>query len=432
MAPTTGTAKFYLGIDVGTSGVRGCVIDASSATLHQATIPLASPSGNAEAIEQSPQHWWQAVQSLLTVLQTQCDFSSIQAIAIDATSGTVLLTDKDNTPLTPGLMYNDARARAESEHIASLAPADSPARMITAGLPKLLWLLTHYPSAQIAHVAHQADWLAAQFTQQPGHSDVNNCLKSGFDPIAQTWPNWLSTLGIQRHWLPQVHSPGTVIANMDPTVAAQWHFARDCKMIAGSTDSHAAVIATGAATLADAVTSLGSTLVVKVISDKPIFAADFGVYSQPFGDYWLVGGASNSGGAVLKQFFNEQQMRALSAQLKPQHATGLNYYPLPRTGERFPINDPHLAPRMQPRPPDDVRFFQGLLEGIAQVELQGYRCLAQLGAPFPRSVRSVGGGAHNEAWTRIRSQYLQVPVSLAPHSDAAYGAALLAKQGAHA
>jgi len=191
-------------------------------------------------------------------------------------------------------------------------------------------------------------------------------------------------------------------------------------------------MATGVQTLGDAVTSLGSTLVLKVISDKPIFAAEYGVYSQPFGRYWLVGGASNSGGAVLKQFFSEQQMRELTPQINPQQATGLNYYPLPRTGERFPLHDPDLPPCMQPRPDDDARFFQGLLEGIAQIEYQGYRRLEQLGAPYPRAVRSVGGGAHNDPWMRIRSHYLQVPVTLALHTDAAYGAALLAKQGAHA
>ncbi len=432
MAPLKGRANLYLGIDIGTSGVRGCVIDDTATLITQASVPLPTPCSDGEAIEQSPQMWWDAVQTVLQALQENGDLTQVKAIAIDGTSGTVLLTDKHNNPLTPGLMYNDARAHHECERITKLAPSESPARMITAGLPKLLWLLAHYPCANLATVAHQADWLAAQFTQQPGHSDVNNCLKSGFDPITQSWPDWLQSLGIKRSWLPQVHAPGTVITTIDPAVAAQWKLASDTLIVAGTTDSHAAVMATGIQTLGDAVTSLGSTLVLKVISDKPIFAADYGVYSQPFGQYWLVGGASNSGGAVLKQCFSEQQMRELTPQINPQQATGLNYYPLPRTGERFPLHDPDLPPRMQPRPDDDARFFQGLLEGIAQIEYQGYRRLEQLGAPYPRAVRSVGGGAYNDPWMRIRSRYLQVPVTLALHTDAAYGAALLAKQGAHA
>lgn len=432
MAQRSGRPKLYLGIDVGTSGVRGCVIDDSATEIAQAVVPLPISHSVGEAIEQSPQHWWDAVHAVMQVLQGKTDLAQVRAITIDGTSGTVLFTDKHNTPLTPGLMYNDARAQLECERIATLAPGDSPARAVTAGLPKLLWLLAHYPSTHVAHIAHQADWLAAQFSQQPGHSDVNNCLKTGFDPISQSWPAWLSQLGINRRWLPQVHAPGTVVTTIQPNVAAQWHLASDTMIVAGTTDSHAAVIATGIQASGDAVTSLGSTLVIKVISDKPIFAAEYGVYSQPFGQHWLVGGASNSGGAVLKQFFDAQQLCELSTRINPQQPTGLNYYPLPRAGERFPIHDPHLPPRLQPRPADDAVFLQALLEGIAQIEHQGYRRLAQLGAPYPHTVRSVGGGAQNETWTRIRSDYLQVPVTLAPHTEAAYGAALLAKQGAHA
>jgi len=431
MAQPTGTPRYYLGIDIGTSGVRGCVIDEAANDIAQAAVPLPAPHSVGDAIEQSPQLWWDSVQAMLHDLANKVDLQAMQAIAIDGTSGTVLLTDKHNHPLTPGLMYNDARARDECERIAKLAPNDSPARTITAGLPKLLWLLGHSPSPAIAHIAQQADWLAAQFTQLPGHSDVNNCLKSGYDPITQSWPDWLLPLGIQRNWLPQVHAPGTVIATIHPDIATQWNLASDTLIVAGTTDSHAAVMATGAQAIGDAVTSLGSTLVLKVISDKPIFAAEYGVYSQPFGEHWLVGGASNSGGAVLKQFFSEQQLRELSARLQPQQPTGLHYYPLPRAGERFPIYDPHLAPRLHPRPADDAVFLQAILEGIAEIEHQGYRRLAQLGAPYPSTVRSVGAGAQNEPWTRIRSQYLQVAVTRALHTDAAYGAALLAKQGAH-
>jgi sugar (pentulose or hexulose) kinase len=76
-----------------------------------------------------------------------------------------------------------------------------------------------------------------------------------------------------------------------------------------------------------------------------------------------------------------------------------------------------------------VRFFQGLLEGMAEIEARGYRLLAELGAPYPVEVRTVGGGAQNEAWTRIRARRLGVPVVRAEHQEAAYGAALLALRG---
>ena len=81
--------------------------------------------------------------------------------------------------------------------------------------------------------------------------------------------------------------------------------------------------------------------------------------------------------------------------------TGLDYYPLPGTGERFPVNDPALTLRLAPRPADRVVFLQGLLEGIARIEARGYELLAELGAPQLTALGTTGGGAQNPARERI-------------------------------
>lgn len=365
---------------------------------------------------------------MLSLLQT-IERENIRALAIDGTSGTVLLTDDHGNPLTPGLMYNDARATVELEQIRAVAPADSPANAVTAGLPKLLWLVRHTQQAPICYAMHQADWLTFQFTQKPGLSDSNNCLKTGYDPINQVWPHWLSQLDISRDWLPDVHTPGSPLTTLATDIADSLGLSDKVVVVSGTTDSTAAIMATGAHDIGDAITSLGSTLVCKVISDRPISASDHGIYSQPYGRHWLVGGGSNSGGAVLRQYFSDVQMQAMQTRLTPDQPTGLDYYPLPGPGERFPVNDPAMRPRLAPRPQDDAQFFQGLLEGIAQIEYNGYRLLHELGAPYPTSVRSVGGGAANQAWTRIRSRLLKTDMLEVEHSEAAYGSALLARQG---
>lgn len=354
---------------------------------------------------------------------------AIRAIAIDGTSGTVLLTDSQGRPLSPALMYHDARASEALTRIQALAPADSPANAITAGLPKILWQAEQVREHTIAHVMHQADWLVFQLTKRAGISDSNNCLKSGYDPVAHCWPEWMEQLGLAMDWLPDVVSPGTPLGVIDEGVAHDLGLTTDVLIVSSTTDSTAAIIATGAQDVGDAITSLGSTLVCKVISDKPVFASEHGVYSQPFGDNWLVGGGSNSGGAVLRQYFTDTQMQEMSERLDPTQPTGLDYYPLPATGERFPVNDPSMPPRLTPRPDDDLEFFQGLLEGIARIEYNSYRLLYKLGTPYPTSVRSVGGGASNRAWTLIRSRLLQTSLFEVEHTEAAYGSALLAKQG---
>ena len=69
------------------------------------------------------------------------------------------------------------------------------------------------------------------------------------------------------------------------------------------------------------------------------------MYSHRLDDKWLVGGASNTGGAVLRQLFTDDQLEKLSEQINPSKTSLLDYYPLPKAGERFPVADPNLAPR---------------------------------------------------------------------------------------
>lgn len=156
---------------------------------------------------------------------------------------------------------------------------------------------------------------------------------------------------------------------------------------------------------------------------------------------------------MLRQHFSDQQLATLTPLLDPSKPTGLDYYPLPRPGERFPVNDPHMQPRLSPRPDNDALFLQGeprgrtlcwwlscthrcamrercgrcgvlcskrvracleiaagLLEGMAAVEARAYRLLAQLGASPVKLVLTAGGGAVNDKWTAMRAAALGVPV----------------------
>ena len=200
-------------------------------------------------------------------------------------------------------------------------------------------------------------------------------------------------------------------------------------MHAGTTDSTAAFIAAGVDETGIGVTSLGTTLVLKQLSPQRIEAPEYGVYSHRYGDLWLVGGASNAGAGVLRHYFNDDRLAALSAQIDPRSDSTLDYYPLPGTGERFPVNDARLAPRLEPRPDSDVEFLHGLLQGLAHIEAAGYARLAELGAPPLERVLTCGGGAGNDAWRILRERLLGVPVGTAAHGEAAYGSALLCLNG---
>lgn len=419
--------SLYVGIDLGTSGCRVIVIDAAGQVCGRGTAPLHPSHRNGPQVEQDPAQWWQSLERALDEVLSQVSAKDIRAIAVDGTSATLLLTDPNGRPVGPALMYDDSRAREQASRIAALAPRESGAHGATSSLAKLLYLQPSIHSGR--RVLHQADWIAGRLCGRFGASDENNALKLGYDPVTRTWPAWLEHLGVSSTLLPHVVPPGTPIGTITREEATRWRLSSATLVVAGTTDSVAGFLATGAAEFGEAVTSLGSTLVLKVLSDKPVFVPPHGVYSHRLGDQWLVGGASNSGGAVLLKFFGMERLQELTPRLNPERPTGLGYYPLLRPGERFPVNDPQRRPQVHPRPRDDAVFLQGLLEGIADIEQQGYRLLARLGAPYPRSVRSIGGGAANSAWIRLRQRLLGVPMVVPAHTEAAYGAARLAYWG---
>lgn len=418
-----------LGIDVGTSGVRVAAVDAVGALIGSATRPLPPPARAGLRIEQAPELWREALRGAVRDLARQQALDEVANLAVDGTSGTLVLISAAGEPLGPGLMYNDARAGAEARRIAAAAPATSGAQGATSALAKLIHLKTQGFPAGAWRFVHQADWLAGWLAGRHGSSDENNALKMGYDPIARGWPAWLDELGVDRALLPEVAEPGTPLGRLDPAVAADLGLPGGVTVRAGTTDGVASFLATGATRPGEGVTALGSTLVVKLVADRPVFDAASGVYSHRLGALWLPGGASNTGGQVLAQFFAPEEIRRLGARIDTARPSGLSYYPLLAPGERFPIADPALAPRMEPRPVDDALFLQGLFEGIAAVEQLAYQRLAALGAPRLVSVRSVGGGAADAVFTRIRAARLGVPMAAAIDGEAAYGTALLALRG---
>jgi sugar (pentulose or hexulose) kinase len=408
----------YLGIDFGTSGARAIAIAANQEIVQSIKIPISV---------QTPQVWREVLFELLSALAPEIR-QNLRAIAINGTSGTVLLCDAAGHPLTEALLYNDDRGRSQLAAMDAFVPAHQLVRSASSSLAKLLWFQAQGIPATAKYFLHQADWLGALLHGKWGVSDYHNALKLGFDVAQLAYPRWLRQHPLLP-LLPQVVAPGSAIAPILPQLAQALHIHPACQIHAGTTDSIAAFIASGASQIGDAVTSLGSTLVLKLLSVNPINDLPSGVYSHRFGNLWLTGGASNTGGAVLKHFFDEAMLQKLSAEIDPHQPSDLDYYPLLQPGDRFPINDPNLPPRLEPRPSGDRQFLHGLLTGITKIEVLGYETLQSLGASPLKQVFTAGGGAQNATWTTMRAIALNCPVLTATNPEAAYGNALLAQRG---
>ncbi|WP_017654452.1 FGGY-family carbohydrate kinase [Fortiea contorta] len=413
---------FYLGIDFGTSGARAVVIDDEAGIQAEVRYPWETAS-----VSDLTTCWQTALLTMLKYIPEELR-REVRAIAINGTSATVLLTDEAGEPVDAPLLYNDGRAAALLEHLQKIAPPHHTVLSATSSLAKLLWMSQLPNFSQARYFLHQADWLAFLLHGQIGISDYHNALKLGYDVEQLKYPQWLLKLQIPIQ-LPKVIAPGTPIAELRPEIVQEFGFPRDCLVCAGTTDSIAAFVASGAKLPGQAVTSLGSTLVLKLLSRTRVEDARYGIYSHRLGDLWLTGGASNTGGAVLRHFFTDAELSSLSREINSAQASQLDYYPLLNNGDRFPINDPHLSPRLTPRPNQPAEFLHGLLESMARIEARGYELLQQLGADQLTHVYTAGGGAANQTWTAIRRRLLKVTVKPSVHTEAAYGTALLAMRG---
>ncbi|KAH7575007.1 hypothetical protein JRO89_XS02G0034700 [Xanthoceras sorbifolium] len=462
------SVRLYLGMDFGTSGARFALIDKHGTIYSEAKREYPKYMGehvfkeqNGVAARKSEEtiDWIRSWKTTLFLLLEDVPVNLrplIASISIDGTSATTIILDSNTgEPLWRPFLYYESCPDA-LPMVKSIAPANHTVCSGTSTLCKLVsWWNVRGANKTSAVLLHQADWLLWLLHGKLGVSDYNNALKVGYDPEVDSYPPWLLSQPYSQ-LLPSVKAPGASIGFLTEDIRAKFGFPKDCIVCTGTTDSIAAFLAARATQPGKAVTSLGSTLAIKLLSTNRIEDARFGVYSHRLDDKWLVGGASNTGGAVLRQIFTDEQLKKLSDHINPMEASPLDYYPLQAVGERFPVADPEMAPRfyfllllfffllwvgelgrvrkikrmLHPRPQSDVEYLHGILESIARIEAKAYTLLKDLGATQVEEVFTAGGGAKNEKWTQIRERVLGLPVRQAIQTEAAYGAALLALKGA--
>jgi len=389
--------------------------------------------------EQDPEEWWRAAVSACHAAVAGLPASSIQSVAVDGTSGTIVLVDRSGKALTAGLMYDDSRAVTESRFVneagastwASLGYRMQPSW----ALPKLLWLLREnrdlIPSARLAH---QTDFINLRLAGHQLASDSSNSLKTGFDLIRETWPHEvLDTLDVPDHIMPAVVRSGTQIGTVCREAAAMTGIPAGTPIIAGMTDGCAAQIAAGALEVGSWNSVLGTTLVLKGVTAELIRDPAGVVYSHraPDGN-WLPGGASSTGAGVLTQQFPGRDLDALSAQAAAREPATVIAYPLVSRGERFPFTAPDAEGFVLGAPTGEIDLYAALLQGVAFVERLCFDSLDMLGAPISGDLTFTGGATRSRYWCQLRADILGRPVRLPENAEPALGMAVLAASNSKA
>ncbi|MGB1775449.1 MAG: FGGY-family carbohydrate kinase [Synechococcus sp.] len=402
-----------LGIDLGTSGVRIALLDQDETLLFTQAVSYRLGLGQ-------PLDWSDACTELIRSIPNALR-DRVRAIAVDGTSGTLLACNATGTPLGKALAYSDA-FREHQPMLEAMVSPESPAASCSGSLARALELLNRHPEAH--WLRHQADWINGWLLEDWRWGEEGNNLRLGWELETMQWVPALQTEPWRR-LLPQILPSGTLLGRISPNRAETLGLSDHVVVFAGTTDSNAAVLA-AAPGPNDGVTVLGTTLVVKRFTPGAIEGA--GITSHRVGGQWLCGGASNAGAGVLRRFFTDDELVELSRQIDPEQESGLKLLPLPGPGERFPVDDPTLQPVLEPRPISDALYLHGLLEGLATIEAKGWERLHQLGAARPQRVISLGGGARNPQWRRIRERKLGCPVVSSLKPPAA-GVARLALDG---
>lgn len=399
----------WIGLDLGTQSVRAVLADAKGHVLSRATRPLTSHRDGVRH-EQDPQAWLTAVDAVLA----EVGATDLDGIAICSTSGTFLLTDSAGRPVTPALMYDDARAAARRDHIVDADPDRWATSMQpTWALPKILDLdLTD------RRVVHSADFVAAHLVGHPVATDTSHALKTGYDLIADAWPTAaFDKLGLPLAAFPEVVRPGTELGRTPEGVP----------VYAGMTDGCAAQIAAGALAPGAWNSVLGTTLVLKGVSTELLTDPTGAVYSHRHPDGgWLPGGASSTGAGVLTELLPGADLDALDRAAHPIDAV---IYPLTKTGERFPFVAPQAERFTLGTTAGDLETYAAVLQGVAFIERLAFEHLETLGADPVRSVSLTGGATRSGYWNQLRADVLGVPVELPAVPDPAYGMAILAASG---
>lgn len=422
----------WLGIDLGTQSVRAVAVSETGHVLGQRSQPLISWRDGARH-EQNPEDWWRAVVRACRAVLADLPASSVRGLAVDGTSGTVLLCDQAGNPLTPGLMYDDSRAAEEAQRADEVGFATWTSlgyRMQPQwALPKLLWLLQEYRDViPRARLVHQSDFINRRFAGCEVASDSSNALKTGYDLINQRWPcEVLQALGVPNQIMLPVVRPGMLIGTVCGEAASLTGIPAGTPIIAGMTDGCAAQISAGALQVGNWSSVLGTTLVLKGVSSRMICDPDGAVYSHrsPDGN-WLPGGASNTGAAVLAQRFPGRDLDALSEQAAEREPANIIAYPLVSRGERFPFVAPAAEGFVLGDATNEIDLFAALLQGVSFVERLCFDRLDLLGAPVGGAVSLTGGGARNRYWRQLRADVLGWSVSLPEYAESAFGMAVLA------
>ena len=428
----------YIGLDLGTSGLKGILIDDNQRVLAEASAPLTVQRPQDGHSEQLPADWVAAAEAVMDQLAAH-GLSKVRAIGLSGHMHGATLLDKSDEVLRPCILWNDTRSHAE----AAAMDANPAFRAVSGNIvfpgftaPKLAWVRTHEPKIwdKIAKVLLPKDYLRLWLTG--GHmAEMSDAAgTSWLDTGARDWSDdLLAATGLTRDRMPSLVEGSEVSGHLRETLAARWGLPAAVVIAGGGGDNAASGVGVGVVRAGEAFVSLGTSGV--------LFAANAGYQPDPatavhtfchaLPNTWHQMGVILAATDALNWYAGlvGADAATLTGELGPLQAPSKTTFLPYLGGERTPLNSASIRGAFMglEHATDRMGGTRAVLEGVTFAIRDCRDALAATGTRI-ENLLAVGGGSRSEYWLAAIATALNCPISLPVSGDfgGAFGAARLA------
>ncbi len=431
----------FLGIDIGTSGVKAVVLDEGGAVVGQGVAALTVQRPQPLWSEQDPEAWWQATTAAVQAIDPAVR-RAVRGVGLAGQMHGATLLGEDDRPLRPAILWNDGRSAAECVGLESAVP---DLRTITGNIampgftaPKLLWVKAHEPDlfAKIGVVLLPKDYIRLRMTGDKASDLSDSAGTLWLDVANRRWSDTvLAACDLTQAQMPRLFEGTEVTGHLRPDIAALWGMGT-VPVAAGGGDNAAGAAGVGVVRDGDALLSLGTSGVVFVATDSYRANPDRAVHAfcHCLSDLWHQMSVHLSAASCIDWVARLTGASGAAELFQRAEAAGPAAGPelfLPYlSGERTPHNDVAVRGAFLnlDNETDGDRLAQAVLEGVAFALSDGLDALTQAGTHVAR-LSVIGGGARSSYWGRIIAAALDTPLVYLKGGEVgpALGAARLAQ-----
>ena len=429
----------YIGLDLGTSGLKGLLIGADQAVVAEASAPLTVRRPAEGQSEQAPADWITAAERVMDALAAGHDLSAVRGIGLSGQMHGATLLDAADQVLRPSILWNDTRAHAE----AAALDAAPDFRRITGNIvfpgftaPKLQWLARHEPEIweKTARILLPKDYLRLWLTGEYVSDMSDAAGTSWFDTGARDWSDdLLAATGLTRAQMPTLVEGSAVSGHVRDGLAARWGLPKGVVVAGGGGDNAASGVGVGTVRAGEAFVSLGTSGVLFAANDgyQPDPATAVHTFCHALPGTWHQMGVILAATDALNWYARLVGAEAgtLTGELGAVQAPGKTVFLPYLGGERTPLNSAAIRGAFTglEHATDRQAATRAVLEGVTYAIRDSRDALAATGTRIDRLL-AVGGGTRSDYWLRAIATALDVPVDLPVAGDfgGAFGAARLA------